>query len=72
MAEKNGRTPKTNPDLPSNAAAFLKLFESRSPEEQAAFLAKHKIVPAPRPRALIRLDFKPYDILDDLERCARW
>lgn len=67
MAKKNGSTPKSNPGLPSEASEFIseviEAFNSRPAEEQHSFLAKY----AARKRELILLDFKPYDILDDLE-----
>ncbi|MFP5418636.1 MAG: hypothetical protein ACLGHA_05710 [Gammaproteobacteria bacterium] len=61
MAKKNDSTPQSKRSLSPNAARFLELFNSRSPEAQAAFLAVVERDTAPK-RNLITLDFHEYGI----------
>jgi hypothetical protein len=64
MAKKNVSTPPSNPGLSIEASEFLEFFYSRPPEEQDAFIAEQTRLR----RKLILLDFKPYGILEELER----
>lgn len=60
MAKKNGSTPGGKPGQSAEESRFLELFNSSSPEQQAAFLARA----AKPPLQLIRLDYQYHEVTD--------